>query len=49
MLATLWTETDHAVAARQRRASGGGRGSGGLLERRGAGKLRAQRKAVAGM
>ena len=51
MLATQWTETDHAVAARQPHANGGGRGSGGLSERRGAGKcqFRGQRKAVAGM
>ena len=41
MLGTQWTETDHAVAARQPCASGGGRGSGGLSERRGAGEMSA--------
>ena len=46
-LVTQGTETDHAVAARQRCARGGGRGgSGGLSERRGAGTFRGQRKAV---
>lgn len=30
----MQTEADRAVAARQRRASGGGRGSGGLSEER---------------
>lgn len=38
MLTTPWTETDRAIAASQPCASGGGRGSGGLSERRGAGK-----------
>lgn len=45
-------ETDHAVATRQRRASGGGGGgSGGLSGRMGSGKcqIRGQRKAVVGM
>ncbi len=50
MLAYQGTETDHAVAASQPRASGGGQGSGGLSERKGAGKcqFRGQRKAVEG-
>lgn len=48
MMVTQWTKTNHAVAARQPRASGGGRGSGGLSERRGSG-FRGQRRAVVGM
>lgn len=34
MLAARWTETDHAVAARQPCAAGRGGGSGGLSESR---------------